>query len=67
VLPLRIVDPAAGLPLADKLPREGTTGRLPAIMRAPLNCWRVAATGRIRPPAKPRAFTLDMPWKTWLS
>ena len=34
---LRIVDGAAARPLADKLAREGTTGRLPAIMRAPLN------------------------------
>jgi hypothetical protein len=35
---LRIVEGAAARPLADRLERDGTTGRLPAIMRAPLNC-----------------------------
>ena len=35
---LRIVDEAAARPLADKLARVGTTGRLPVIIRAPLNC-----------------------------
>jgi hypothetical protein len=35
--PLRIVDGAAGRPLADKLARVGTTGRFPVIMRAFLN------------------------------
>jgi hypothetical protein len=29
-----MVEGAAARPLADKLAREGTTGRLPAIMRA---------------------------------
>ncbi len=42
---LRTVDGAAARPLADKLAREGTTGRLPAIIRAPLICARLAATG----------------------
>jgi hypothetical protein len=35
---LRIVEGAAARPLADKLARVGTTGTLPVIMRAPLNC-----------------------------
>jgi len=36
--PLRTVDGAAARPLADRLARDGTTGRFPAIMRAPFNC-----------------------------
>jgi len=54
-----MVDGAAARPLADKLPRDGTTGRLPAIIRAPLNCSGRAATGRA--PATPNrpAFTVD--------
>ena len=35
--PFRTVEGAAARPLADKLARVGTTGRLPAIMRAPFN------------------------------
>ncbi len=57
--PFRTVDGAAGRPLADKLDRDGTTGRLPVIMRAPLNCSRVAATGRTGPVPKRAAFTVD--------
>jgi len=49
---LRTVDGAAARPLADKLAREGTTGRLPAIMRAPLNCSRLAPTAVTRPAPK---------------
>jgi hypothetical protein len=57
---LRIVDGAAARPLADKLPRDGTTGRLPAIIRAPLSCSGRAATGRA--PAVPNlpAFIVDI-------
>ena len=33
-----MVEGAAARPLADKLARVGTTGMLPVIMRAPLNC-----------------------------
>ena len=36
--PLRTVDGAAARPLAERLARDGTTGRLPAIMRAPFSC-----------------------------
>jgi hypothetical protein len=50
--PPRIVDGAAARPLAERLEREGTTGRLPAIMRAPLNCERLAAAGVTRPAPK---------------
>jgi len=50
--PLRTVDGAAARPLADKLAREGTTGKLPAIMRAPFNCWRFAAIPVTRPAPK---------------
>ena len=50
--PLRTVDGAAARPLADKLARDGTTGRLPAIMRAPLICSRLAATALTRPVPK---------------
>ena len=35
---LRMVEGAAARPLADKLAREGTTGKLPVIMCALLNC-----------------------------
>src|SRR6202011_3423377 len=56
---LRIVDGAAARPLADKLAREGTTGRLPAIMRAPLNCSRLAPTAVTRPAPKLPAFTVE--------
>lgn len=58
--PLRIVDVAAARPLADKLPRDGTTGRLPAICRAPLICARVAATAPTRPAPNRLAPTVDM-------
>jgi hypothetical protein len=50
--PLRIVEGAAARPLADKLALDGTTGRLPAIMRAPLNCARVAPMAVTRPAPK---------------
>jgi hypothetical protein len=50
--PLRMVEGAAARPLADKLARDGTTGRLPAIIRAPLNCARVAAMAVTRPAPK---------------
>lgn len=62
--PLRIVDGAAPRPLADRLARVGTTGRLPAIMRAPPNCWRVTATGLIGPPPNFPAPTADIPRPT---
>jgi hypothetical protein len=61
--PLRTVDGAAARPLAERLARDGTTGRLPAICRAPLNCSRVTATGLIPPAPKWFAFTVDMPRK----
>lgn len=57
--PLRIVEGAAARPLADKLACDGTTGRLPAICRAPLNCWRVAATAVTRPAPKRPALTIE--------
>jgi hypothetical protein len=50
----------AARPLADKLAREGTTGRLPAIMRAPRNCWPDAATALTRPAPKCPALTVDI-------
>jgi len=50
--PLRTVDGAAARPLADRLARDGTTGKLPAIMRAPFNCWRFAAIPVTRPAPK---------------
>jgi hypothetical protein len=50
--PLRTVEAAAARPLADRLARDGTTGRLPAIMRAPFICSRVAATGDTLPAPK---------------
>ena len=62
-----MVDGAAARPLADRLARDGTTGKLPAIRRAPPNCCRVTATGRILPVPKCPALTVDMPRKTWLS
>jgi hypothetical protein len=64
--PLRTVDGAAARPLADKLAWEGTTGRLPAIMRALLNCAWLAATAFTLPAPKCRASTVDMPRNTWL-
>lgn len=36
---LRIVDGAAGRPLAEKLSRLGVTGSLPVVKRAFWNCW----------------------------
>lgn len=64
---LRTVDGAAARPLADKLAREGTTGRLPAIIRAPLNCSRLAPTAVTRPAPKWPAFTVERARPTWLS
>ena len=64
--PLRTVEGDAARPLADRLARDGTTGRLPAIMRAPPNCWRLAAVARTGPPPKRPAFTVDMPRPTTL-
>src|SRR5271165_3811876 len=65
--PLRTVEGAAERPLADKLARDGTTGRLPAIMRAPPNCSRVAAVAVTRPAPKCPALTVDMARPTWAS
>jgi hypothetical protein len=62
---LRTVDGAAARPLADKLACEGTTGRLPAIMRAPFNCAWLAATGVTLPAPKCPALTVDIARKTW--
>jgi hypothetical protein len=56
---LRMVEGAAARPLADKLACVGTTGRFPAIMRAPLSCSPVAATALTRPAPKCPAFTVD--------
>lgn len=58
--PLRIVDEDAARPLADRLARDGTTGRLPAICRAPLICERVAAIALTRPAPKRPAPTVDI-------
>ena len=58
--PPRMVDGAAARPLADKLACVGTTGRLPAIMRAPLICARFAAIADMRPAPKRSAFTADI-------
>lgn len=58
--PFRTVEGEAARPLAERLAREGTTGRLPAIMRAPLNCWAVAATGLTLPAPKRPALTVDI-------
>ena len=63
---LRTVDGAAARPLADKLAREGTTGKLPAIMRAPRNCALVAAEALTGPAPKRPAFTVDRARLTWL-
>jgi hypothetical protein len=63
--PLRTVDGAAARPLADKLARDGTTGKLPAIMRAPLICVRLAGTAVIRPAPKCAAFTVERARPTW--
>ena len=41
--PLRIVEGAAARPLTERLARDGTTGKFPAIIRAPLICSREAA------------------------
>jgi len=57
--PLRIVDGAAGRPLADKLARVGTTGRFPVIMRAFLNWLCVAATAVALPAPKRSALTVE--------
>jgi hypothetical protein len=57
--PLRTVDADAARPLADKLAREGTTGKLPAIIRAPLNCARLAGTAFTRPAPKCPALTVE--------
>lgn len=59
--PPRIVDGAAARPLADRLEREGTTGKLPAIMCAPPNCSRVAATGLAPAVPKCPALIVDIP------
>src|SRR5215469_2138445 len=64
--PLRTVDGAAARPLADKLAREGTTGRLPAIMRAPLSCVRLAGIAAARPAPKCPALTVDIAPPIWV-
>ena len=58
--PFRIVADDAGRPLADRLARDGTTGRLPAIMRAPRNCSGRAATALTLPAPKRPALTVDI-------
>src|SRR5579864_4968245 len=50
--PLRTVEGEAARPLAERLACEGTTGRLPAIIRAPLICSRVAAVALTLPAPK---------------
>lgn len=62
--PLRMVDGAAARPLADKLACVGTTGKLPAIMRAPFNCSRVADIAPTLPAPKRPALTADIPRPT---
>lgn len=57
--PLRTVEGAAARPLADRLARVGTTGKLPAIMRAPRNCSGRAPTGRTPAVPKRPAFTVE--------
>jgi hypothetical protein len=57
--PLRTVDGEAARPLADRLARDGTTGKLPAIMRAPPTCSRDAAAAVTRPAPKWAAFTTE--------
>ena len=59
--PLRIVAGEAARPLADKLARDGTTGKLPAIMCAPRNISGRAGIAVMRPPPKCPALTVDMP------
>src|ERR1700683_5096143 len=54
-----MVEGAAARPLADKLARVGTTGMLPVIMRAPLNCAWVAATAVVLPAPNFPAETVD--------
>src|SRR5580658_5996533 len=54
-----IVEGAAARPLADKLACVGTTGILPVIMRAPLNCACVAATAVVRPAPNLPAATVE--------
>lgn len=63
--PLRTVDGAAARPLADKLARDGTTGKLPAIMRAPLICALLAGTAEMRPAPKCAALTVERARPTW--
>lgn len=60
--PFRMVPAAGARPLADKLARVGTTGRFPAIMRAPPICCRVAAIAPTRPAPKCPAFIADIAW-----
>jgi len=62
--PFRIVEGAAARPLADKLARDGTTGKLPAIIRAPLNCSGRTATGLAPAPNRP-AFTAENAPPMW--
>ena len=57
--PFRIVEGEAARPLADKLAREGTTGRLPANMRAPLSWVPLAGIAATRPAPKRPALTVD--------
>ena len=58
--PLRIVEGEGARPLADKLACVGSTGKLPAIMRAPFNCCELAAIARTRPAPKWLALTADI-------
>ena len=64
---LRIVDGDAARPLAERLARDGTTGRLPAIIRAPRNCSGRAATAFTRPAPKWPALTVDIARQTCVS
>jgi hypothetical protein len=57
--PPRVVEGAAARPLAERLARDGTTGRFPAIMRAPPICSCVAATAETRPAPNCPARTVD--------
>lgn len=59
--PLWMVEAAAALPLADRLARAGTTGMLPVIMCALLNCAWLAAIAEVRPDPKSRAPTVESP------
>jgi hypothetical protein len=54
-----MVEGAAARPLADKLLRVGTTGILPVIMRALLNCSCVAAIAVARPAPNFPAATVE--------